>query len=149
MIATPTQLAYLAGVIDSDGFISIHRGHRTTRIYHQLVAGIAGTRREPHDLAASLFGGGITEHQPKNARHRKQFVWNVYGPKAAEFIAAIAPYLLVKRGQAGIAAEFHKLAKDHPRGKPIEDDSRHEREGMWERMVDLNQPRNRRPRGQA
>ena len=49
----PTTLAYLAG--------SRHKG----RVYVGAAIGIAGTRREPHDLAAALFGGTVRSYAPR------------------------------------------------------------------------------------
>jgi hypothetical protein len=100
-----TTLAYLAGVIDSDGYISIQRVVRKGKRYHCAIVGIAGTRREPHDLAASIWGGKIIPYTPKNPRHRTQFQWQRSGRSAVPVINAVLPYLLVKVQQALLALE--------------------------------------------
>jgi hypothetical protein len=104
----PTVLAYLAGVIDSDGHITIHRSRRGETLYHAARIGISGTRREPHDLAASLWGGKVGLYYPKNPRHRPQYQWSLTGAKAAEAIAAVQPFLRVKAEQAFLALELHE-----------------------------------------
>lgn len=104
----PLVLAYLAGVIDSDGFITINRSQRKGQVYHAAVVGIAGTRREPHDLAASIFGGNVGCYQPKISGHRPQFQWNRQGQSAINVIEAVYPYLRVKRANADLAAELHE-----------------------------------------
>lgn len=104
----PLVLAYLAGVIDSDGYITINRSSRAGRLYHGAVVGIAGTRREPHDLAASLWGGKVSRYVPPNARHRPQFQWSRQGEAAAVIIARIAPYLRVKRANVDLALELQE-----------------------------------------
>ncbi|MEU1078215.1 hypothetical protein ABZ404_37125 [Streptomyces sp. NPDC005878] len=98
-------LAYLAGVIDSDGFISINRSTRKGRLYFGAVIGISGTRPQPHELAASLWGGQIYCYQPKNPRHRAQYQWSRQGEGAVAAILAIQPYLRIKQEQARIALE--------------------------------------------
>lgn len=103
MSADPLVLAYLAGVIDSDGFISITHSTRKGSHYFGPVVGIAGTRPAPHELAASLWGGKVRAHTPKNPRHRIQFQWNRQGAAAAEVIQAIRPFLRVKGEQADLA----------------------------------------------
>lgn len=101
----PTVLAYLAGVIDSDGYITVHRSTRNGKAYYAARIGIAGTRREPHDLAASLWGGNVSHYQPKNPRHRGQFQWSRTGDTAVGPITDVQPYLRIKQEQARIALE--------------------------------------------
>lgn len=100
--AEATVLAYLAGVIDSDGFISAAVSSHKGRRYYAASVGIAGTRREPHDLAASIFGGKVYEYVPRGdrAHNRVVFQWQRYGPAAAIVITTVAPYLRVKQEQA-------------------------------------------------
>lgn len=104
----PTVLAYLAGVFDSDGYISAHRSTRNGKAYYAARVGIAGTRRQPHDLAASLWGGTVSLYIPKNPRHRGQYQWSRTGDVAAEIITQVLPYLLVKQEQARIALEVQE-----------------------------------------
>lgn len=110
----PTTLAYLAGVIDSDGFITASSSVRSGRTYCAPRVGIAGTRREPHDLAASLFGGSVLSYEPKaeRAHHRTQFQWVREGDTAAHVIVAVLPYLRVKRVQAELAVELQAARLD-------------------------------------
>ncbi|MFD3484953.1 hypothetical protein [Streptomyces sp. NPDC058665] len=102
------DLAYLAGVIDSDGYITVHRSVRNGKAYHAARIGIAGTRRQPHDLAASLWGGKVSRYEPKDPRHRVQYQWSRTGDKAAVAITKIQPYLRVKQEQAHIALEVQE-----------------------------------------
>jgi hypothetical protein len=110
----PTVLAYLAGVIDSDGYISTQRSMHSGRLYSAARVGIAGTRREPHDLAASLFGGNIYRYVPKDPRHRAQFQWSRCGDGAVTVIQAVLPYLRVKRRQAELAIALQELVWELP-----------------------------------
>lgn len=113
----PTTLAYLAGILDSDGFISAHRTTKTTRrgeaewtsTYHSARVGIAGTRRQPHDLAALHFGGSVNAYEPKNPAHRVQFNWVASGRIAAVVLRTVRPYLLVKAEQADLALQLQDL----------------------------------------
>lgn len=101
-------LAYLAGVIDSDGYITINRSTRQGVTYFGAVIGVSGTRRQPHDLAASLWGGTVRLYVPANPRHRGQFQWSRTGAAAAAAILDVQPYLRVKAEQAHIALELHE-----------------------------------------
>ena len=135
MAADPLVLAYLAGVIDSDGYITIHRSTRNGKTYHAARIGISGTSREPHDLAASLWGGTVSTYTPKDSTHRAQFQWSRTGDAAAEIIAAVEPYLRVKAEHAYLALSLQEHvvmgrgADPFPWFGPDYDPSR-EREGL-------------------
>lgn len=144
----PTTLAYLAGMIDGDGYITINRSQRGQYVYHGPQIGIAGTRREPHDLAASLWGGTVCMHRPKNQLHRPQFQWSRQGAAAVPIIEALLPYLLIKREHAELALELWmhleegKSDDPYPWFSPSYDPVR-ARDAMRADMIDLNQSRNR------
>ncbi len=146
--ATPTALAYLAGMIDGDGYITIARAYRGGRYYHTPQVGIAGTRSEPHEFAASLWGGAINRYVPKNPLHRPQFQWCRSGITAAGVIEAIRPYLLVKAEQADLALELWEHLEFGRGEDPFPWFGPHydpipERDRMREEMIVLNQSRNR------
>ncbi|MEU5547853.1 hypothetical protein AB0G85_36990 [Streptomyces sioyaensis] len=86
------DLAYLAGIIDSDGYVTVHRSVRNGKAYYAARVGIAGTRRQPHDLAASLWGGKVSLYEPKNPRHRGQYQWSCTGDRAAAIIKQVQPF---------------------------------------------------------
>lgn len=150
------KLAYLAGMIDGDGFISIARclkmnnGRCKPSIYHTLKIGIAGTNRSPHDLARSIFGGNVKKYIPKKDGHQPNFQWTASGPTAEKAIKAILPYLIVKQKQAiiGIAfqmAIYRHRNEQHLEQKPpyrITDEMRKERDDLWKEIAALNHPRN-------
>lgn len=102
------DLAYLAGVIDSDGYITVHRSVRNGKAYYAARIGIAGTRRQPHDLAASFWGGTVSLYTPKDPNHRSQYQWSRTGDGAVGPIEAVRPYLRVKSEQARIALEVQE-----------------------------------------
>lgn len=104
----PTTLAYLAGVIDSDGYATVHKSTRNGVAYYAARIGIAGTRRQPHDLAASLWGGTVGEYQPRNLRHRLQYQWSRSGAAAYAAIMDLLPHLRVKTEQAVLAIEVQE-----------------------------------------
>ncbi len=151
------DLAYLAGVIDCDGFITIARARKANKgkckpnTYHCLKVGISGTRRAPHDLAQSLFGGNVSSYTPKNKNHRVQYQWTSSGPTALAFIHAIAPYLRIKVAQAELGVQFQELLKSqcaerYETQKPpyhITPSMRNMREKLCARMQGLNQSRRR------
>lgn len=144
----PTTLAYIAGIIDGDGYITITRSTRNGKDYFGVQVGIAGTRREPHDLAASIWGGRVCRYQPKNPSHRAQFQWQRMGASAVPVIEAISPYLLIKQEHAAIALELHEHVENARSDDPFPwfgpgYDPLQAMRRMRAEMIDLNQSRNR------
>lgn len=108
MTATDTDLAYLAGIIDADGYVTMGRSVRKGVIYYGAQVGITGSRREPHDLAASIFGGNVAAHSPTGGRshHLTQFHWQRSGRKAAPIIEQLVPHLRVKHNRAQLVLDM-------------------------------------------
>lgn len=140
-------LAYLAGVIDSDGFISITQARHRGRLYFAATVGISGTRTEPHELAASLWGGNVYRYDPKNPRHRPQFQWSRQGDSAAEVISEVSPFLRVKADQAALAlacqqhVQFGRGPDPYPWFGPDYDPTADLMEMRSEMVLILNQSR--------
>jgi hypothetical protein len=103
-----TDLIYLAGFIDADGCITVNRSKRGEKWYFGAVVNISGTRREPHDLASSIWGGKVWCWMPKNSSHRPNFQWNRQGMSAVNAITDLLPFLRVKREHAELALRLHK-----------------------------------------
>lgn len=102
-----TDLAYLAGVIDADGYVTATRSVHSGRTYVGAQVGITGSRREPHDLAARLFGGTVSAHRPtRNPRHLTQYHWQRGGRRAVPAIRAVLPYLRVKALRAQLVLDL-------------------------------------------
>lgn len=118
-----TELAYVAGIIDADGYVtaasSLHKGRR----YVGPAVGIAGNRREPHDLAAAMFGGNVRIYIPRGERahHQPQFQWQLYGARAIVVLEAVLPYLRVKRRQAELCLGLHEAILEARLMKGYED----------------------------
>lgn len=102
------DLAYLAGIIDADGYVTATRSARKGVLYYGAQVGITGSRREPHDLAAAMFGGNVTAHSPGRDRshHQTQFHWQRGGTKAAPIITALLPYLRIKLVRAQMVLDL-------------------------------------------
>lgn len=155
LIIQDWNLAYLAGMIDADGYITISRANKMNAgrcapaTYHSLRVGIAGTNRKPHDLAAAIFGGSVTAYTPINPAHKRQFQWNVSGTTAAVVLRAIQSFLLIKSEQARIGLEFQdcliaQISSRQGQRPPyrISDEQRCERDIYFRQIISLNEPRN-------
>src|SRR3990167_1289806 len=97
----PLDLAYLAGVVDSDGSITVgvdkwNRGGGgkpgTNPKFFEIIA-IRQCDTEAVHLAQELFGGNITIGKPGSLRGRPSHDWVAYGPRACALARALMPYL--------------------------------------------------------
>lgn len=106
----PTTLAYLAGIIDADGYVTATRSIRKGSTYYGAQIGITGSRREPHDLAAATFGGRVSAHSPGKERshHLTQYHWQLGGSQVVPIVSALLPYLRVKRGRAQLVLDLQQ-----------------------------------------
>lgn len=129
-------LAYLAGIVDADGFITVHRKAGKARTYFSPVIGITGTRREPHDLAAEEFGGRVRDYVNRSDRNRRMFQWGRSSEPAVTVIAALRPYLRVKARQADLALHLAETLVIAPEVWPA--DLAASLEDTYEEMRSLN-----------
>lgn len=112
-----TELAYAAGVVDSDGYIGVHRntyamrvrGDATQPIYQARVQ-VKQVTPEAIDLLHGIFGGHRYEGKATAEKGRPLIVWQVHSAACIPVLTAILPYLRIKRAQAENALELAALA---------------------------------------
>ena len=111
-----TEIAYLAGVVDSDGCIRVERVANTGRnrdsTSYAAFVSIQQVETEAIELAKTLFGGFVQIIQPtpsqllKFKNPRTMFRWTAKSRIAAKALSAMRPYLRIKRRQADNAIEL-------------------------------------------
>ena len=113
-----TDLAYLAGVIDSDGSISVRKtdyhvrhGTATNCSYWPRIK-IKQVDPEAIELAKSLFGGSVYKSKSQAENGRDLFAWEVTNRMAATCLEALLPYLRIKRLRAMNGIECARLTKE-------------------------------------
>lgn len=97
---TLTDVAWLAGVIDGEGYVAFHQGPliEVDSVSPSLVT-----------TPARLFGGSVTTRQRNDAT---VFRWAVYGKNAEEILKRVMPYLRYKTAQAKIVAHGSKYPRN-------------------------------------
>ncbi|KAB2724159.1 hypothetical protein [Brucella anthropi] len=101
------NLAYLAGVIDSDGTIGIKRdtynmrivGDCSQPIYNERIC-VKQVERSAIDLLHHTFGGTFYTCSASVRRGKPLFVWQVTDKKAVSALCALLPFLRIKKSQA-------------------------------------------------
>jgi len=111
-----TDLAYVAGMLDGDGYISICRNRCKPQT--MLRVGISNTNQWLIEWLHFGFGGGISKHKERG-NCKTKWNWIISSNKAVEFLKLISPYLKLKRPQAELAIQFQSgrrwCNKHHPK----------------------------------
>ena len=101
----PLEVAYFAGLFDGEGSVALYwRTDRKAKGRKNLgwFLNIANTDPRPLVRAHQLFGGGFVPQPSRSPRNRMSWVWYINGSKAERFLAAILPFLRIKKAQAEI-----------------------------------------------
>lgn len=101
------DLAYLAGIIDGEGTVSIYKGHNTNKygedkVYYSIRIYVSGTDARLITWLQDTFGGKVTSRTRKNDKWRDEYKWTLAGVDAVMLLRDVEPLLLLKREQAKI-----------------------------------------------
>lgn len=108
------QAAYLAGVIDGEGWIGLQRlapsgVHRSPRF--QFAVTIANTKLGWLETLRSFWGGRIHCHENEGHRNRRAcYSLRFSSAETKRVLGHTLPYLMIKREQASLLLEFFPLA---------------------------------------
>ncbi len=93
-----SELGYIAGMVDGEGFISIHTDEKNiTRCYVTITS----TNKTVIDWLGKKLGGTIHKRVHKNPKWLDYYVWKVSGNiQVKEFLLTIEPYLIIKKQRA-------------------------------------------------
>jgi len=145
---TTEQIAYLAGVMDSDGCISISKAIKTSKLSNRIVNPRYVLRITVTNTSMDLmwwldenFGGGRRPKKRSKMIHKPTFDWIYDNGKAIEILELVRPYLVVKQRQADLGIEFIERW-EYCKGGQGSQTPAHEvqrREKCWQIMRLLNQ----------
>ena len=103
------QLAYLAGVMDSDGCITILKHNVREEVQQRksvynlnLIINMADGR--PLNYIRGIFGGTITSQL--NSHNTMIYTWRLNHDKSGALCKLLIPFLRFKKKQAEIAVQF-------------------------------------------
>jgi hypothetical protein len=132
-----TDLAYLAGVMDSDGSISIgvNKSEGTNGSAPRFFELIAIRQCDPQavHLAQELFGGNITIGKSRGQFRRASYDWYARNQRACTVVATLRPFLRIKARQADIVLNMRAI-KD--RGRQANTDLRNGRRFLKASVID-------------
>jgi hypothetical protein len=111
------ELAYIAGMLDGEGTISINRHKRTDiklntpSLRYKLFINVVNTNEDVIRFIHKIFGVGNVQFRDRSKEfHRQnQFKWQVDGDKAKDVLKSLLPYMIIKKEETEIAIEFQEL----------------------------------------
>jgi len=100
--------AYLAGIIDGEGYVTIQHRIERDKYYAFRSVVVIGTKNWPLMLAIHKAYGGSFCVERKRGLVRVRWC----GAKVIPILEAVLPHLIVKRGLAELVLEFERLRLD-------------------------------------
>lgn len=135
------QAAYLAGLVDGEGYIGIlqtKRGnkaewHSSRQYMYSPVLKVCMTDKRVIEWLYGSFGGTF-ETRKAHGKNRESYAWMCRKAAVASFLKYIYPYMRVKRKQAEIVFRFPTLKA----GDKVSDGVYAERESLCYEIRCLN-----------
>ncbi|QGX39147.1 LAGLIDADG family homing endonuclease [Permianibacter aggregans] len=111
-----TDAAYIAGLIDGEGTITLIRKHRNEN--RQLSVSIASSERGILDYVLLVTGAGkITRKRTSQAHHAPQFAYAIYNRQALALLQQVASFLRSYKAQRAQLILQHYLSVTPRNGK--------------------------------
>lgn len=99
-----TELAYLAGIVDGEGSISISLDSKEDRF--KLSLDITNTNLEVLQWVQKEWGGSISTRTPRAGHRKPCHRWFASAELTEKVLRAILPYMRIKQLQAQLALDF-------------------------------------------
>lgn len=88
---SPVELAYLAGLIDGEGSITLTRNRSNE--HRRVVLGVTSTTREIIDLLLTQVGGHCFTIRKKKEHHKQAWNWVLGNHAALEFLETVVTHM--------------------------------------------------------
>lgn len=129
------EAAYIAGVIDGEGTISLSRRHRADN--RQLVISISSTEPELLEyIQRAARAGRITRKRAVSAKHTPSVTYVIDNRQALSLLEQVAPYLRTYKAQRAemVLRDYLRLT---PRNGKYSETQRLEREVFIKHFLQL------------
>ena len=100
-----TDLAYLAGIIDGEGCITITKTNTDRTLRYKLVIQVSMVDKVPPLLAHFAFGGYL-RLRDRNPKWKALWEWQIKSGDAIACLKDLLPYLRTKKAEAELALRF-------------------------------------------
>jgi len=108
-----TDIAYAAGVIDSDGTIGINKTKRRDGVFsYRPRVTVKQVTPEAVNLLQSLWPAHRYTAKPQAEGRRPLLVWNIHSRAAGRALEDLLPYLRIKRSHAENVLDACRLLRE-------------------------------------
>lgn len=135
--------AYLAGIIDGEGHISINRNkscpQRRKNPRYQAEVTVVNTDIRLMEYLVEYIGGSFYKRKKSKEWHKDTYQWKVTSTTARELCKRLLPYLLLKKGQAECIIRLYDECDFNMR--VLTADELVKREKIYQQLLTLNDSR--------
>jgi hypothetical protein len=118
---TVAQAAYIAGILDGEGTITISRKRGNTakagkrRVFYRPFVQVCLTTPNVLTWLVEVTGLGhvATNKSARTSRQKPSWRWSLWSNQARQLLEATLPYLIIKKTQAELLIEFCKKKRDN------------------------------------
>jgi len=114
-VTKKTDIAYIAGILDGEGYIGVKRGSVrkgcVNRSYHARIQ-VRMVDESAIAFVAQTLGGSYYKEKAHATNGRPLFCFQASDAAAETILRTVLPYLRVKRGAADIVLELRRLQSD-------------------------------------
>lgn len=115
---TTMNAAYIAGLVDGEGCITIGHNKRTETYEVRVYIGMTEPGKSILTRLETQFGGSVKMARAATDRWANAYTWTVSGKRAHALLIHIVQYLQIKQQQARLAIFLHEYIQEHvPAGK--------------------------------
>lgn len=101
--------AYLAGIIDGEGYVGLSRKREPTQrsgYSYRPVLSVSNTKRELLEWIAEVTQVGSICAMKKMPRCKQSWVWQTWSQRASTILQQTIPYLIIKHRQARLVIGY-------------------------------------------
>ena len=100
------ERAYIAGIIDGEGTITLNRKHRNNA--HSPEITVANTDLRLLEWLKEKLGGSIRKKIKKLSHHNQAYTWMIRNDRVINLLSEIEDYLIVKREHSELITKKYK-----------------------------------------
>lgn len=132
---TETELAYIAGIVDGEGYIGFNKRKNGTL---SLRITVTNTNLEILEWLESRFGGSVQKHMQPQGNRKESYIWTVAALLACDFLKHIRKYMRIKARQADLAIIFSAIRAERGNvGKELLSEDDYAREAFIHQQITI------------
>jgi hypothetical protein len=122
VILSETQKAYMAGIVDGEGCVTLSKSSCRHWVGYRPVITIETTSKELQDWLISVFGQGHVARNAHTGNHKDRYLWCLSGQEdIANVLLQIQPYIVIKKKQVSMMLSVLNWCKKNKSHSYVQD----------------------------